>query len=151
MKGREMKNRVLYATGSKESAKKVADAIAAGIAQAATPIEKQTAILGVNALFIGCEVNESGKIKGKVRKILQKLDSSEVKVVVGFATSSSGGASPKAEMKAILDPKGIKVSDDEFLCKGSKAFGNRGCPTDADLAKAREFSAKFLKGNRSSS
>ena len=148
MAGKELKNRVLYVTGGKESAKKVADAIAAGIAQAATPVEKHTAALGVGVLFIGCETNDTGKIKGGVRKMLGKITSDEVKLVCGFATSSSGTGSIKAAIKAICEPKGIRVAEEEFICKGATAFGARGCPTEEDLKKAKEFSAQVLTNNR---
>ena len=138
-----MKNRVLYVSKENGSAKRVADSIAAGIAQAASSIEKHTAVLDVGLLFIGCEVNEAGAIKGGIRKILNKITSEQVKMVVGFATSSSGTGSPKAAMKAILDPKGIKYLDEEFLCKGKTAFGNRNCPTEQDLKNAKDFSSKI--------
>jgi len=143
-----MKQRVLYATNGKESAKKVADAIAAGIAQASSPVEKRTAVLGVSVLFIGCETNASGAIKGSIRKILGKLESEQVKLVVGFATTSSGTGSIKAALKSVLDAKGIAVADEEFVCKGATFFGGRNCPSSDDLKKAKQFSADIIKKYR---
>ncbi|MDR1532061.1 MAG: flavodoxin [Clostridiales bacterium] len=140
-----MKNRVLYVSkGKSENAKKVADAVAGSARLSADPVEEHTAISDLNILFAGCEVNSSGKIDGTLRKLLQKADPSQVKLVAVFSTSASGTGSALAEVKSILEPKGIKVSDTEFFCKGASAFGNKGCPTEDDLNKAKAFAAKII-------
>ena len=143
-----MKNVIYYESkankdSNKEYAKNVAYAISAGTRIQAYPIEEHTILSDINILFIGCEVN-GGKMSGAVRRVLKALPSNEVKIAVVFSVIKGGTASALADIKSILDPKGIKVCDEEFVCKGASAFSNKGCPTEEDMQKAKEFATAIL-------
>jgi len=143
-----MENAVYYSTASKEGEKSqedhagyVAGAIANGAQTSAYAIGKHTFIANTGILFLGCEVHGDGKVPGSFHEILTKLEPKEVKFAALFSVILSGETSAMAQAKAILEPKGIKICDEEFICKGSSFLHNKGCPTQQDLEKAREFGA----------
>ena len=144
-----MKNAIYYFSKAnkdtnKEYAKNIAFAISNGSHIPAYPIEEHTILSDINILFIGCDVAGGGKTSGPIRRVLKPLTSNDVKLAVVFSVIKGGDASALAEIKSLLEPKGIKVCDEEFVCKGASAFSNKGCPTEQDVQKAREFGATIL-------
>jgi len=112
-----MKSRVLYVSkNKKESAKQIAQAISLGAKIACDPVEKHTRVTDVDILFLGCEMF-FGKIRGELRKLAMNIDPSQVRQVIVFSVGSSPDKTGLAEIKAILEPKGINVSETEFFCK----------------------------------
>ncbi|MCL2831909.1 MAG: hypothetical protein FWD78_01950 [Treponema sp.] len=128
----------------------VAGAIAAGSQASSNAIGKHTFVAGANILFTGCEV-KGGKIPGSFSKMLKGLDPAEVKTVALFSVIKGGSATAMAAAKAILDPKGVKICAEEFSCFEATAFKNKGCPTEDDFKKAREFGAMIKSKYRNSS
>jgi len=138
-----MKSRVLYVSkGKKERAKQIAQAISMGAKIPCDPVEQHTRVTDVDILFLGCELF-FGKIRGVLRKLAMNIDPSQVKQVIVFTVGPSSDKTGLAEIKAILEPKGIKVSDKEFFCKDKV--------TDQDLKDAQAFGkaalAKASSGN----
>ena len=134
-----MRNRVLYVS-KKEQTKKVAEAISTGARITSDPLEKHTAVTDVGILFLGSNMSGS-KVPGKMRKFASTIDPSQVKLVVAFSTSSSPSNAALDQIKTILEPKGIKVHDEGFFCKGS-AFGNKH-PDAQELKDAEAFGKKI--------
>jgi len=120
----------------KEHTKKVAEAISTGARITSDPLEKHTVVTDVGILFLGSGIY-FGKIAGRMRRFATKIDPKEVKLVVAFSTSSKPSSIALEQLKAILEPKGIKVHDEGFFCKGS-SFGNK-YPNAQDLKNAEEF------------
>ena len=149
-----MENAVYYLSRNKEGEKSkkddagsVAGAIAAGAQTSAYAISKHTFVSNTDILFIGCEVS-GGKIPGKFRDMLKKLQSEEVKYVALFSVIKSGTQSALNQIKPILESRGLKICNEEFSCPGSSMFKNKGCPTEEDFKKAREFGAMILSKYR---
>ena len=126
-----------------EHAKSVASAIAAGANIPAYSIGKHTCVHETNLLIIGCEVS-NGKPSRTFTKLLNEINPQDAKLVVVFSVLKSGTASALAEAKKILEPKGVNLHDEEFVCNGASMFSNRGCPTDEDFKRAREFGSSMM-------
>ena len=140
-----MRHRVIFFS-RKENTKKVAESLATGARIACDPLEKHTTVTDVGILFLGSDVR-GGKIAGRMRKFANGIDSTQVKLVIPFATAKNPEAAALAipQLKAILEPKGIKVHDEGFFCKGSGFLSNRGRPNQEDLKNAELYGAKILK------
>ena len=136
-------NRVIYASRGGNT-KKLADAIARGAGVSAVPFAQLDLSGGIDTLFVGASIY-AGAIDEKLRDFLTDLQPSAVKRVVVFGTSAAK-KTPLPEIKSILAPKGIAVSDDEFHCKGSFLFVNLGRPNQKDLQQAEAFSKKIVVG-----
>ena len=133
-----MRNRVLYCS-RKERTKKVAEAISTGARITSDPLEKHTVVTDVGILFLGSGIY-FGKISGKMKKFASKIEPKEVKLVVAFSTASKPSDIALAQLKAILEPKGIKVHDEGFFCKGS-SIGMK-YPGIKELKEAEAFGQK---------
>ena len=147
-----MKSEVLFSAkgkaentdNKKDSAKQIALAIAAGAHVSAYPIESHTFVTDMSILFIGCEVNGGGKIDRTIRRLLQELSQNKVKLVAVFSIAKNGTVSALAEIRSILEPKGIKVCEEEFFRKKVSALGGKGFPTEQDTAAAKDFGAMIM-------
>ena len=133
-----MRNRVLYAS-RKERTKKVAEAISTGARITSDPLEKHTVVTDVGILFLGSGIY-FGKVAGRMRKFAATIDPKEVKLVVVFSTASKPSNAALEQLKAILTPKGIKVHDEGFFCKGS-SIGMK-YPGSKELKDAEAFGQK---------
>ena len=156
-----MKNQVLYSSkinpdnneaGKKDAVKLIADSLAKGAGLVATYIGNYSKIRETNVLFIGCDV-KGGKISQykNLTRVLNEVTPEEVKVVVVFSVTLSGTETAMKAIKAILDPKGIKVEENEFSCKGPTLFANKGHPTDQEKADAKAFAAEMVSKYRDTS
>ena len=144
-----MKNQVLYASkinpdnnesGKKDAVKRIADAIATGAGLVANYIGNYSRINDTEVLFIGSDVKGGKYVAHKnLMRIFNEITSENVKTVVLYSIILSGNDSALNQIKAILEPKGIKVETEEFKCKGPTLFGNKGHPTDQEVADARTF------------
>ena len=138
-------NRVIYVSRSGNT-KKLADAVAKGAGTPAVSVEQFNASETADILFVGASIY-AGSIDGKLRQFLVGLKPPQVKCVVVFGTSA-GKKTALPLIKSILKQNGIAVLDDEFHCKGSFLFVNRGRPNEEDLKQAEAF-AKKICGERS--
>ena len=133
-------NKVIYASRSGNT-KKLAEAIAKGAGCEAFSVDSAANMEDVDTLFVGGSIY-AGKIDSRLRKFLEELSASQVQNVIVFGTAA-GNKSALAEVKTILEPKGIKVSDKAFQCRGSFLLANKRRPNDEDLKHAEEFAKKI--------
>ena len=133
-----MRNRVMYVS-RKERTKKAAEAISTGARITSDPLEKHTVVTDVGILFLGSGIY-FGKISGKMRRFAASIEPSQVKLVAVFSTGSKPSDVALTQLKAILEPKGIKVHDEGLFLKGS-AIGQKH-PNNEELKKAEEFGKK---------
>ena len=138
-------NKVVYVSKGGNT-KKLADAIAKGAGISAVSMEHFDPSETADILYVGASIY-AGIIDGKLRQFLASLKPLQVKNVVVFGTSA-GKKTALPEIKSILEPNGIAVSNDEFHCKGSFLLVNRGRPNEEDLKQAEVF-AKRTCGERS--
>lgn len=136
-------NKVIYASRGGNT-KKLAAAIAKGAGCEASSVDSAANMEEADILFVGGSIY-AGKIDGSLRKFLEGVSASQARSVVVFGTAA-GNKSALAEVKTILEPKGIKVSDEAFQCRGSFLLANRGRPNDEDLKHAEEFARKISEG-----
>ena len=137
-----MRNRIMYVS-KKEQTKKVAEAMGTGAKITSDPLEKHTAVTNVGILFLGCGMS-FGKISGKMRKFAaHKISADQVRLVVVFSTSPKPSDAALHQIKAILEPKGIKVHDEGFFCKAS-SIGNK-FPNADDLKNAEKFAKRICE------
>ncbi|MDR1533033.1 MAG: flavodoxin [Clostridiales bacterium] len=120
--------------------KRVADAIATAAGTAAETIDRPVGGQ-VELLFVGSGLY-AGKIDKALRGFLQGLEPSKVKRVAVFSTSMSG-TSAHAEIKKILDERGIAVANEFFHCPGKFLLFNGKHPNDKDLEAAAKFARSF--------
>ena len=135
-------NRVVFFSRGGNT-KRLADAVAKGVGTSAVPADQFSG--SADVLFIGASIY-AGSIDAKLRQFLVGLKPSQARCVVVFGTSA-GKKTALPEVKSILEPHGIPVSDDAFHCKGSFLLANRGRPNDEDLKQAEAF-AKRICGDR---
>ncbi|HWR23084.1 MAG TPA: flavodoxin family protein [Feifaniaceae bacterium] len=131
-------NQVVYVSRGGNT-KKLAESIARGAGTAAVPVERYAAQGSTDILYVGASIY-AGSIDPKMREFLAGLNASEVKRVVVFGTSA-GKKSALPEVKSILEPRGVAVSDDAFHCRGAFLLANRGRPSEEDLKQAETFAA----------
>jgi flavodoxin len=139
-------NAVIYVSKSGNT-QKLAEAVAKGAGVKAQPIVDAMDMAGVDVLFIGGSPY-CGKISKELRRFLQTLKLKQAAKVAVFGTSASG-KSIRAEIMSILEPKGIKVSEESFQCKGAFLFINHGHPDNKDLAQAEDFAKQICAGRLS--
>ena len=133
-------NRVVYFSRGGNT-KKLAEAIAKGAGASVFSVEQFETTESSDTLCVGASVY-AGSIDGKMRQLLAGLKPTQAKHVVVFGTSA-GKKSALSEVKSILEPHGIAVSDDVFHCKGAFLFANRGRPNEEDLKQAEVFGRKI--------
>ncbi|MDR2659543.1 MAG: hypothetical protein LBC27_06090 [Spirochaetaceae bacterium] len=129
-------NAVVYVSKSGNT-KKLSDVIAQAIGVDAQAIGNGVNLAQIDLLFIGASIY-AGKIDSALRKFLQSLTPKQVAKAVVFGTSMSG-KSALAEIKSILEPKGIPVCGEAFQCKGAFLWFNRGHPDAGDMSRAADF------------
>lgn len=136
-------NRVVYVSRGGNT-KKLAEAIAKGAGISAVSVEHFDPSETADTLYVGASIY-AGAIDGRLRQLLAGLKPSQVKNVVVFGTSA-GKKTALPEVKSILELNGVAVSDDEFHCRGSFLFANRGRPNGEDLKQAEAFAEKTCGG-----
>ncbi|MDR1178412.1 MAG: flavodoxin [Spirochaetaceae bacterium] len=136
-------NAVIYASRGGNT-RKLADAVAGGAGVKAQAIADAVDLAQVDILFIGASLY-AGRINKGLRQFLQALKEKQAAKAVVFGTSASG-KSALAEIKSILESRGIPVSPEAFHCKGSFLCVNSGHPNTDDLARAGEFAKRVCDG-----
>ncbi|GHV16855.1 hypothetical protein FACS189493_3430 [Spirochaetia bacterium] len=134
-------NQVIYVS-RKGSTKKVAEFIARGAGITASALSSGLKLDYTETLFIGGALY-AGKIDPSLRSFLEKLTPAEVGKVAVFSTAM-GNKTPLNEIKAILEPKKIKVLEENFHCKGAFLLFNGDRPNEEDLKKAEDFGKKIV-------
>lgn len=136
-------NQVVYVSRGGNT-EKLAKAVAKGAGAEAVPAERFRAADDVGTLFVGASIY-AGSIDGKLRPVLESLRPEKVGRVVVFGTSA-GNKTALAEIRSVLEPRGVAVADEEFHCRGSFLFVNRGRPNEEDLRVAEAFAKKICGG-----
>lgn len=136
-------NRVVYFSRGGNT-KKLAGAVARGAGVTAVSVEQFDPSETTDTLYVGASIY-AGAVDGGLRRFLAALQPSQVKTVIVFGTSA-GKKTALPEVKAILEPHGISVAADEFHCRGSFLFANRGRPDEEDLKQAEAFARRTCGG-----
>lgn len=122
--------------------KRVADAIAETVeviaGDCSTPLEKP-----IDLLFLGAAVYGFG-LDEHIKDFIAQLNPENIKSVALFGTSAMVKTGNQA-MAALLKEKNIPVMDQDFHCKGTFTFMNRGRPNQEDLKNAAAFAKAVLQ------
>jgi flavodoxin len=135
-----MKVAVRYYTRSGNT-KKLADQIAKTVGVKAEDVSvglKED----VDILFLGSSVYAIG-VDEEVKKFVENIN-----VKVGYVVNFSTAAiikSTYAQVKKLLDAKGIRLHEKEYHCKGSFGIMHKGRPNASDLKEAAEFAKSIIK------
>ncbi|WP_406533236.1 flavodoxin family protein [Methanobrevibacter sp.] len=95
----------------------------------------------VDILFLGSAVYAAG-IDGKIKEFIKNID-----VNVGEVVNFSSAAlieSTYGQVKKEVEAKGIKMSENEFHCRGAFKFVHRGRPNEKDLKNVQEFAKGII-------
>ena len=95
----------------------------------------------VDILFLGSAVYSAG-IDGKIKEFIKNID-----VNVGEVVNFSSAAlieSTYGQVKKEVEAKGIKMSENEFHCRGAFKFVHRGRPNEKDLKNVQEFAKGII-------
>ena len=84
----------------------------------------------------------AANIDKEVKEFLER-NKDKIGEVVNMNTAASGASTWKA-VKRVTDKLGIRLSDKEFHCAASWIFINKGLPSDADYARAKEFAKSMI-------
>jgi menaquinone-dependent protoporphyrinogen IX oxidase len=136
-------NAVIYVSKGGNT-RKLAEAVAKGAGVKAQSAADAAELPPVDILFIGAS-RYAGKISGELRQFLQTLSHKQAAKAVVFGTSASG-KNTQAEIKSILEPKDIPVSEEIFCRKASFLCLNLGRPNAGDLAEAEDFAKRVCAG-----
>ena len=129
-----------FTRSKKGNTKKLADAVSAAIAVDAIDVsadltEKVDRLFLINAMY-------AANIDKEVKDFLER-NKDKIGEVVNMNTAASGASTRKA-VKRVTDKLGIRLSDKEFHCAASWIFINKGLPSDADYARAKEFAKSMI-------
>lgn len=134
-----MKAAVRYFTKTGHT-KLLADAIAEVAGVTAETIDKPLEE-DVDILFLGSAVYAT-KLDDEVKNFIDGI-SVNVGKVVPFSSAAILSGTYK-QVKAECEAKGLKVSDEEFFCKGAFGIIAKGRPNSKDAENAAAFAKKFL-------
>ena len=120
--------------------KKLAEAIGSAINVDAKTVDEPLTE-DVDILFLGSAVYAAG-IDSKIKDFIANIN-----VNVGEVVNFSSAAlieSTYSQVKKQVEAKGLKMSEDEFHCRGAFKFVHRGHPNDEDLKNAQEFAKRIV-------
>ena len=120
--------------------KKLAEAIGSAINVEAKTVDEPLTE-NVDILFLGSAVYAAG-IDKRVKEFIENID-----VNVGKVVNFSSAALIKStynQVKKQVEQKGLKMSEDEFHCRGAFKFVHRGHPDETDLKNAQEFAKRIV-------
>lgn len=129
-----------FTRSKKGNTKKLADAVSAAIGVDAIDVsvdltEKVDRLFLINAMY-------AANIDKEVKEFLER-NKDKIGEIVNMNTAASGASTRKA-VKRVTDKLGIQLSDKEFHCAASWIFINKGLPSDADYARAKEFAKTMI-------
>ena len=120
--------------------KKLAEAIGSAINVEAKTVDEPLTE-DVDILFLGSAVYAAG-IDSKIKDFIANIN-----VNIGEVVNFSSAAlieSTYSQVKKQVEAKGLKMSEDEFHCRGAFKFVHRGHPNDEDLKNAQEFAKRIV-------
>ncbi len=91
----------------------------------------------VDVLLLGTAVYAAG-IDGKVKDFIAQLDPAKVKNVICFSSSAILESS-YAQVRKLLEERGIAVDSHEFHCRGQLTLLHRGHPDASDIENLKTF------------
>lgn len=98
----------------------------------------------VDILFLGCSYYAFDMDRGVKNFIAENKD--KIGEIVCFGTSAMMSSMQKP-MKKVTDAYGVKLSKEEFHCRGEFKFANKGRPNEEDLRGAASFAERVVKAN----
>lgn len=122
---------------------KLAEAIAERIHMKAEDISVPLAEKA-DILFLGCSYYAFDMAPEVKRFIAENKDN--IGEIICFGTSAMM-KSMKKPMKKLTELHGIKLSDEEFHCRGEFMLANKGKPDTMDLEHAALFAERIVKRN----
>lgn len=120
--------------------KKLAEAIGSAINVEAKTVDEPLTE-DVDILFLGSAVYAAG-IDSAIKDFIANIN-----VNVGEVVNFSSAAlleSTYGQVKKHVEAKGIKMSEDEFHCRGAFKLVRRGRPNEKDLKDAQEFAKRII-------
>ena len=139
MLGVHMKIAIRYYTKTGNT-KKLAEAIGSAIdVEAKTVDEPLTEDMDI--LFLGSAVYAAG-IDQKIKDFIKNINVN-VGEVVNFSSAALIESTYK-QVKKEVEAKGLKMSENEFHCRGAFKFVHRGRPNDDDLRDVQEFAKRII-------
>ena len=95
----------------------------------------------VDILFLGSAVYAAG-IDKRVKEFIESINMN-VGEVVNFSSAALIESTYK-QVKKQVEAKGLKMSENEFHCRGAFEFVHRSHPDETDLKNAQEFAKKVI-------
>lgn len=120
--------------------KKLAEAIGSAINVEAKTVDEPLNE-DVDILFLGSAIYAAG-IDKQIKDFIANIN-----VNVGEVVNFSSAAlieSTYGQVKKEVENKGIKMSEDEFHCRGAFKLIHRGRPNEKDLKDAQEFAKRII-------
>ncbi len=120
--------------------KKLAEAIGSAINVEAKTVDEPLTE-DVDMLFLGSAVYAAG-IDQKIKDFIANINVN-VGEVVNFSSAALLESTYK-QVKKEVESKGLKMSENEFHCRGAFKLVHRGRPNDEDLRNAQEFAKRIM-------
>ena len=120
--------------------KKLAEAISSAINVEAKTVDEPLTE-DVDILFLGSAVYAAG-IDQKIKDFIKSINV-DVGEVVNFSSAALIESTYK-QVKKEVEAKGLKMSEDEFHCRGAFKFVHRGKPDDNDIKNVQEFAKRIV-------
>lgn len=120
--------------------KKLAEAIGSAINVEAKTVDEPLTE-DVDILFLGSAVYAAG-ISRQIEEFIENINVN-VGEVVNFSSAALIESTYK-QVKSKVESSGLKMSDNEFHCRGAFKFVHRGHPNDEDLRNAQEFAKRIV-------
>lgn len=120
--------------------KKLAEAIGSAINIEAKTVDEPLTE-DIDILFLGSAVYAAG-IDSKIKDFIANINVN-VGEVVNFSSAALIESTYK-QVKKEVEAKGIKMSEEEFHCRGAFKIVHRGRPNDDDLRDAQNFAKRII-------
>lgn len=120
--------------------KKLAEAIASVVNVEAKTVDEPLTE-DVDILFLGSAVYAAG-IDQKIKDFIKSINVN-VGEVVNFSSAALIESTYK-QVKNEVEAKGLKMSENEFHCRGAFKFVHRGKPDKNDLKDIQEFAKRIV-------
>ncbi len=120
--------------------KKLAEAIASVVNVEAKTVDEPLTE-DVDILFLGSAVYAAG-IDQKIKDFIKSINVN-VGEVVNFSSAALIESTYK-QVKNEVEAKGLKMSENEFHCRGAFKFVHRGKPDKNDLKDVQEFAKRIV-------
>lgn len=139
MLGVHMKIAIRYYTKTGNT-KKLAEAIGSAIGVEAKTVDEPLTE-DIDILFLGNAVYAAG-IDQKIKDFIKNINVN-VGEVVNFSSAALIESTYK-QVKKEVEANGLKMSENEFHCRGAFKFVHRGRPNDDDLRNVQEFAKRII-------